>query len=144
PQLIGEARSSLVSSAVPCLNPIRLCARARALSQCPSTSTSARAWSATRRASARKVMNSRAAAGIAYRAIAAWAGLTEDSGGAEWTPLLLTVGAIGAGVATVTAMGTVNDVTGVEVRWNRAGASTFQLGRITGATAMMMSARRPM
>ena len=43
PQLIGEASSSLVSSAVPCLNPIRRCARASALSQWPSTSTSARA-----------------------------------------------------------------------------------------------------
>ena len=43
PQLIGEASSSLVSSAVPCLKPMRRCARARALSQWPSTSTSARA-----------------------------------------------------------------------------------------------------
>ena len=52
PQLIGDDSSLLVSSAVPCLNPMRRCARARALSQWPSTSTSARALSAISRASA--------------------------------------------------------------------------------------------
>ena len=34
PQLIGEVSSLLMSRAVPCLNPIRRCAWASALSQC--------------------------------------------------------------------------------------------------------------
>ena len=50
PQLIGEASSLLVSSAVPCLKPIRRWARASALSQWPSTRTSARAREVMRRA----------------------------------------------------------------------------------------------
>jgi hypothetical protein len=42
PQLTGECSSSLTSSAVPCLKPMRRCARASAASHGASTSTAAR------------------------------------------------------------------------------------------------------
>ena len=59
--------------------------------QWPSTSTSARARNAISRASARKVTNSRMAAGTAYMAVAAATGLSEARAGLPATGAALTV-----------------------------------------------------
>nr|WP_260582063.1 hypothetical protein [Sphingopyxis sp. PET50] len=65
PQLIGERSSSLTSSAVPCLNPIRRCASASADSHDGCTSTSARPRIANSRTTASSITPTSSSSGIA-------------------------------------------------------------------------------
>ncbi len=96
PQLIGERSSSLTSSAVPCLNPIRRCASASADSQAPSTSTSARRRMANSRNTATAIIANISASGRRYIHTASSARLGGAKDGAA-----VAVSTAGAGISNV-------------------------------------------
>src|SRR5689334_15878953 len=139
PQLIGDDSSLLVSKAVPCLNPMRFWARARALSQWPSTSTSARACSAISRARAKKVIRRRIAAGTAYSAMVDATGLRVGSVRVDGCLATVVGWATGATAVVWFNIAGVVFVIGATsgTLANIAGVSTFQVGSTTGAKAMM-------
>src|SRR4051794_39221740 len=95
-----------------------------------------------RRARAIKVMSSRIAAGTAYSAVAAASGLRVGRAGVIAG---VAIGVVEGAELATTGGGTIARVTGAVsgVLPNRAGVSTFQLGRTNGAKAMMTSASRP-